>query len=591
MQDVIRLLPDKVANQIAAGEVVQRPASVVKELLENAIDAEASKIQLSIKEAGKNLIQVIDNGKGMSETDARMAFERHSTSKIRNTEDIFHIQTKGFRGEALASISAVSQVELKTKREEDDLGTNIQIEGNEVLSQNPEITADGSNFSIKNLFFNVPARRKFLKSNHVELRHIVDEFLRVALAHPEVHFELIHNEKEVYKLRSNSRVQRIVEIFGNKIRPNLVPVSQDLGWIQIEGFIGKPESAKKTRGEQYFFVNNRYFRSPYFNKAILDAYDGLLPTGYTPSYFMYFTINPEKIDVNIHPSKTEVKFENDSDLYALLRSTVKQSIGIYNVAPSLDFEQDPQWQGDVLTKDKRPQLSAPKVQVNPNYNPFHTSSPTPPTPKENIEIAALYQSNLSKEETDSKMEAFSELTAIPMRLTTGYWLVEYENQIFIFHPYRVHQSVLYERFPRNKNNSAISQQLLFPIEFPLDERQKVVLNAIEKPLFDLGFEWTNTSDFLSVTAIPQHLISDNIIQLFDAVLEEAQWHGDEQFMEYFNQKAAMVSAQKRSQWQHPHEVAELWQSFVDIGLPKYSPLQKPNYNSLSLEESIKPLEA
>ncbi len=589
MQDVIRLLPDKVANQIAAGEVVQRPSSVVKELLENAIDAGAKSIQLIVKEAGKNLIQVIDDGVGMSQTDARMAFERHSTSKIRTTEDIFSIQTKGFRGEALASISAVAQVELKTKTEAEDIGTKIIIEGNEVLSQSAEITSDGSNFLVKNLFFNVPARRKFLKSNHVEMRHIVDEFLRVALAHPDVKLQLVHNDKELYLLKAQNKAQRIVDVFGKKIRDNLVPVSEDLGWIAIEGYIGKAESAKKTRGEQFFFVNNRFFRSAYLNRAVLDAYDGLLPNGYTPAYFLYFTIDPEKIDVNIHPSKTEIKFEKESDLYALLRATIKQSLGVYHLAPSLDFDQDPQWSGTLLNPQEKKQLQAPKIKIDPNYNPFHRPTVQRPSSAEKVAIDELYHSSLSKPQKQEALQGL-ERAEQPSRLSSGHWLLEQEGAIIVFHPFRVHQSILFEKFHIQPHKNNLSQQLLFPIEFPIDARQKVVLDSIKEPLFELGFEWDDSTEFLSITAIPQHLISENIMALFDALLEEAQWHSGEKFYPFFHQKAAFVSAKNRNHWQSIDEVISLWGEFQSIGAPKYSPSQKLNYHHLDLDEVIKPLE-
>ena len=326
MSDIIQLLPDHVANQIAAGEVVQRPASIVKELLENAIDAEATKIELIVEEAGRNLVRVVDNGVGMSETDARMAFERHATSKIRSTEDIFHIATKGFRGEALASIAAVAQVELKTKKNDAEVGTIIYIEGGELQFQEPAQISEGSIFSVKNLFYNVPARRKFLKSNNIEFRHIIDEFQRVALAHESIEFSLYHNDEVIFNLRKGSQMQRIVDIFGRKLHPLLVPIKEDLGWVQLHGFVGKPEAAKKARGEQFFFVNGRFFRSPYLNRAVQEAFEGLLQSNYSPSFFLYLELDPEKIDVNIHPQKTEIKFEDENLIFALIRSTIKKSL-------------------------------------------------------------------------------------------------------------------------------------------------------------------------------------------------------------------------------------------------------------------------
>jgi DNA mismatch repair protein MutL len=310
MSDIIQLLPDHVANQIAAGEVVQRPASIVKELLENAIDAQATKVELIVREAGKNLLQVVDNGVGMSDTDARMAFERHATSKIKSTEDIFKITSKGFRGEALASIAAVAQVDLKTKKKEEVVGTNIYIEGGSLQFQEPVQTTEGSSFSVKNLFYNVPARRKFLKNNSVEFRHIIDEFQRVALAHEQVEFDLFHNDELIFRLRKGSLLQRIVDVFGRKLQPLLVPIKEEMDWVSLNGFVAKPEGAKKTRGDQFLFVNGRFFKSPYLNKAVQEAFEGLLLPGYLPSFFLFLQINPERIDVNIHPQKTEVKFED-----------------------------------------------------------------------------------------------------------------------------------------------------------------------------------------------------------------------------------------------------------------------------------------
>ncbi len=338
MSDIIRLLPDQVANQIAAGEVVHRPAAVVKELMENAIDAGAGHVQLVIKEAGKTLIQLMDDGCGMTETDARMSFERHATSKILKAEDIFAIHTKGFRGEALASIAAVAQVDLKTRREEEEIGTHIRIEGGKHVSQEYCSSSVGTQVEVKNLFFNIPARRNFLKSNNVELRHIIDEFERVALAHSDVHFTFTNNGSEIFNLPPASLRQRIVNVFGNRFNEKLVPINEETPLVKISGFIGKPEFSKKTRGEQFFFANNRYIRNGYLHKAVLKAFEGLISEGYHPSYFMFMEIDPARIDVNIHPTKTEIKFDDDRAIHSIIRTSVKHALGQYNIAPSLDFE-------------------------------------------------------------------------------------------------------------------------------------------------------------------------------------------------------------------------------------------------------------
>ena len=372
MSDIIRLLPDHIANQIAAGEVIQRPASVVKELVENAIDAKATAIDVFIKHAGRTLIQVIDNGAGMTEQDARMAFERHATSKVSVIDDLFALKTKGFRGEALASIAAIAHVELKTRKAENEIGISIEIEGSKLVNHTQTTCKSGSSFAIKNLFFNVPARRNFLKTDAIEFKHIEEEFIRVAMAHPEIRFSLQHNDATCYILPEGNLRKRIVDIFGKSFNDKLVPVEETTGIVKISGFIGKPEAAKKTRGEQYFFVNNRFFKDFYFNHAITQAFENLLAPKTFASYFLFFEVDPASIDVNVHPTKTEIKFEEDKEIYAILKSSVKQTLGKYNIAPSLDFEQE---MGFNLPYDMidRPVVE-PKITINPNYNPFNTSS-------------------------------------------------------------------------------------------------------------------------------------------------------------------------------------------------------------------------
>ena len=332
MADIIKLLPDHVANQIAAGEVVQRPASVVKEILENAIDAQATSIKLIVKEGGKNLIQVVDNGMGMSSTDARLSFERHATSKIQNAEDLFRLHTKGFRGEALASIAAIAHVEMQTKPEDEEMATHLRIEGSEIIFQEVCVAPKGTSMLVKNLFFNIPARRNFLKSNHVELRHITDEFHRVALAHPNIAFNFYNNGSELFNLPKANRRQRIVHVFGSKTNEKLVPVNEETQVVKITGFINKPEFAKKSRGEQFFFVNNRFIKSPYLHHAVTSAFEGLIKSDSFPGYFLYLEVDPSSIDINIHPTKTEVKFDDEHTLYAILRSTIKHSLGQFNMS-------------------------------------------------------------------------------------------------------------------------------------------------------------------------------------------------------------------------------------------------------------------
>lgn len=576
MPDIIHLLPDNVSNQIAAGEVVQRPSSVVKELLENAIDAKATQIQLIIKEAGRNLIQVVDNGVGMSVTDARMSFERHATSKITTTEDIFHIHTKGFRGEALASIAAVSQVELKTRKEEDELGTHIIIEGGDIISQLPVNTAVGSTFLIKNLFFNVPARRKFLKSNSVEFRHILDEFHRVALAHEDIQFQLFNNDEEMFRLRSGSLLQRISEIFGRKIQHQLIPIAEQLDWIKLNGFIGKPEGAKKARGEQFFFVNQRFFRSTYLNKAVQDAFEGLIPPRFLPSFFLYIQIDPERIDVNIHPTKTEIKFEDEASIYALLRTAIKKSLGVYNVVPSLDFDQNPDWSFSLNKKDIP--VVEPKININSSYNPFDTK-PGKPSRAEKVNLHELYASSrqeiLTSEMFDNPSETITESSLL--RLSNGRWITEKDSNVWILDPYRIHQTVLYENHIKNSKGNVLSQQLLFPIERPVYDLEKEKLDSIKTALFAEGLDMEIEEDLLTITAIPSDVMQEKIIELIDYLLSELSEHSEEEFSIFFSKTISKVSARKRNEFIQPSHFLPIWENFITLGCPKFNPFGKRNY--------------
>lgn len=581
MPDIIHLLPDNVSNQIAAGEVVQRPSSVVKELLENAIDAKATQIQLIIKEAGRNLIQVVDNGVGMSVTDARMSFERHATSKITTTEDIFHIHTKGFRGEALASIAAVSQVELKTRKEEDELGTHIIIEGGDIISQLPVNTAVGSTFLIKNLFFNVPARRKFLKSNSVEFRHILDEFHRVALAHEDIQFQLFNNDEEMFRLRSGSLLQRISEIFGRKIQHQLIPIAEQLDWIKLNGFIGKPEGAKKARGEQFFFVNQRFFRSTYLNKAVQDAFEGLIPPRFLPSFFLYIQIDPERIDVNIHPTKTEIKFEDEASIYALLRTAIKKSLGVYNVVPSLDFDQNPDWSFSLNKKDTP--VVEPKININSSYNPFDTTSGKP-SRAEKVNLHELYASSrqeiLTSEMFDNPSETITESSLL--RLSNGRWITEKDSNVLILDPYRIHQTVLYENHMKNSKGNVLSQQLLFPIERPVYDLEKEKLDSIKTALFAEGLDMEIEEDLLTITAIPSDVMQEKIIELIDYLLSELSEHSEEEFSIFFSKTISKVSARKRNEFIQPSHFLPIWENFITLGCPKFNPFGKRNYEILPM---------
>ena len=574
MSDIIQLLPDHVANQIAAGEVVQRPASIVKELLENAIDAGATKIELIIEEAGRNLVRVVDNGVGMSETDARMAFERHATSKIRSTEDIFHIATKGFRGEALASIAAVAQVELKTKKTDAEVGTIIYIEGGELQFQEPAQISEGSIFSVKNLFYNVPARRKFLKSNNIEFRHIIDEFQRVALAHESIEFSLYHNDEVIFSLRKGSQMQRIVDIFGRKLHPLLVPIKEDLGWVQLHGFVGKPEAAKKARGEQFFFVNGRFFRSPYLNRAVQEAFEGLLQSNYSPSFFLYLELDPEKIDVNIHPQKTEIKFEDENLIFALIRSTIKKSLGIYNVAPSLDFERNEKMDSFFSPKpDVAKSYHSPNIQVDRSYNPFAEATPSKINETAMVNLTEMYNQEISA--SPSKINLFDDedddLEEDLLRLPNGYWVFNKEDKTLLLDLGRIHQIVLSEN-RKSKPKSKNSQSLLFSLEYHLNEIEKNKYRSIKKYLPDFGFDMVLAEDnVLRINAIPEDVKESQVIKFLENLFEILDYKTEEQFLESYENQWIKVNAKSKYDFLYKTEAEQLLKDFIQIGFPEYTP--------------------
>jgi DNA mismatch repair protein MutL len=511
MPDIIQLLPDAVANQIAAGEVVQRPASAVKELIENAIDAGADKIQLILKDAGKGLIQVIDNGCGMSLTDARMSFERHATSKIRKAEDLFAIRTMGFRGEAMASIAAIAQVELKTRRHEDELGTCIFIEGSEVLSQEACSVNTGTSISIKNLFYNTPARRNFLKSNPVEMRHILDEFQRVALANPQVFFTLHHDGQEVYHLPASILKQRIVHLFGNNYNQRLVPVEEDTTIIKLHGFVGKPEFARKTRGEQFFFVNNRFIRDAYLNHAVLTAFYELLPDDTYPLYVLFIDIDPSKIDINVHPTKTEIKYQDEKSIYAIIRSAVKRSLGRYNITPSLDFDQENSIE-HLITPKPFEEIIAPTISFNPDFNPFaaekkverelpflrstndYRDSPIPKNWDTLYQISKkepAFQHQMHGEESiaiDEQEVAKSSERAL-FQIHNRFILSQIKSGFMLINQQAAHERVLYERFLQQlQNHSGVSQQSLFPQSVTLNSSDFELLKELLPDVRALGFD-------------------------------------------------------------------------------------------------------
>ena len=544
MADIIQLLPDHVANQIAAGEVVQRPASVVKELLENAIDAGSDDIKLIIKDGGKALIQVIDNGSGMSTTDARLSFERHATSKIKSAEDLFSLHTKGFRGEALASIAAIAHVELLTKTENDEIGVQLKIEGSKIISQEVIVTPKGTSLSVKNLFFNIPARRNFLKSNQVEFRHITDEFHRVALAHPNIQFHFYNNGSELFNLPKSNYRQRIVNIFGTKTNEKLVPVDEETQVVKITGFISKPEFSKKSRGEQFFFVNDRFIKSPYLHHAVVSAFEGLIRSENHPGYFLYLDVDPASIDINIHPTKTEIKFDDEHTLYALLRSAIKHALGQFNVVPALDFEQDQNLETPYEYKSKVAEI--PRVSVDAAFNPFAEDVPKEKRGTYEKQSAKGWenmfvglQSKVGKESDFSSVSFESETItgsifdnqreqidaiATTFQLKRKYIVTTIKSGMIVIDQSRAHQRVLYENFLKNITiKEAVSQQLLFPIVLSFSKTDILIIKEIMDSLLTIGFAFESIDDEnVAISGVPLLVQESEVGMVLDQLISDYQ---------------------------------------------------------------------
>ena len=558
MSDIIRLLPDSVANQIAAGEVIQRPASVIKELVENAIDAGAQHIDVLVTDAGKSSIHVIDDGKGMSETDARLSFERHATSKIREAADLFALRTMGFRGEALASIAAVAQVELRTCVEGEELGTKLVIAGSKVESQEAISCPKGSNFCVKNLFFNVPARRKFLKSNQTELSNILTEFERIALVNPNVSFTLYHNDAELFNLPAIQLRQRIMGVFGKKINQDLLSLDVDTTMVRISGFVARPESARKKGARQYFFVNGRYMRHPYFHKAIMDAYEHLIPVGEQVSYFIYFDVDPGNIDVNIHPTKTEIKFENEQAIWQILAAAVKETLGKFNAVPSIDF--DTEGMPDIPAFESSPYagIQPPKTTYNPDYNPFNTSAvpPSSYSSKPSRDWEQLYEGlehhssaqHIQKSYPDdgdyftaasmeqpvtptlydhSEEAAMGEKSSQHYQFKGRFILTSVKSGLMIIDQQRAHIRILYDQYLEQiTRRQGASQGMLFPdiVQFPVSEVP--VLQEIMEDLSYLGFELTDLGGgSYAINGIPSGIEGLNPVELIQSMVHTAMEKG------------------------------------------------------------------
>jgi DNA mismatch repair protein MutL len=536
MSDIIHLLTDSVANQIAAGEVVQRPASAVKELLENAIDSGATEIQLIIKDAGRTLIQVIDNGCGMSVTDARMSFERHATSKIREATDLFSIHTLGFRGEALASIASISQVELKSKRQEDELGTRILIDGANFKSQDPCACPKGTSISVKNLFFNIPARRNFLKSNTVEFSRIMDEFNRVALIYPQVAFSLFNNGKTVYTIPSSNLKQRIVSLFGPLYNERLLPVDQSTDIVRISGFIVKPEFSRKTKGEQFLFVNNRFIRHAYFNHAIEDSFHEIIAEGAFPGYFLNFEVDPANIDINIHPTKTEVNFLDGKLIYTILKSTIKQCIGKFTLAPTLDFENNAPF--DIPYFPENRPVSPPSINYDPSYNPFkNTDAQFSNNQRSNSGgLPYSFVTELSDEQKIPLDDSLEMQNMIPddvdqesaqldirniFQLHSRFIITPVKSGLLVIDQQLAHERILYERLQNTiQNHNGASQQLLFPVTVDLLASDAELIHDLKSELFLLGFDLNDIgNNQFEIVGLPANLSTEEPRYLIEGILE------------------------------------------------------------------------
>ena len=623
MSDIIHLLPDSVANQIAAGEVIQRPASVIKELVENAIDAEAQEIHVLVTDAGKTCIQVIDDGKGMSETDARLAFERHATSKIRQAADLFALRTMGFRGEALASVAAVAEVELKTRMANEELGTRIVIAGSKVESQEAVSCPKGSNFSIKNLFFNIPARRKFLKANSTELSNILTEFERIALVHPEVAFYLYSNDTELFNLPAMPLRQRILAVFGKKLNQHLLSVDVDTTMVKVSGFVAKPETARKKGAHQYFFVNGRYMRHPYFHKAVMDAYEQLIPAGEQISYFIYFDVDPANIDVNIHPTKTEIKFENEQAIWQIVSAAVKESLGKFNAVPSIDF--DTEGMPDIPAFDQTRPIEPPKVHYNSDFNPFKTSSASSYSgggsysrPKvdweglyDGLEKASKMNTPMEEEpfvdETDwtsapASVDMSEERTPYVQEMETvsspsaslytnepaggkgaqhfqfkgRFILTSVKSGLMLIDQHRAHIRVLFERYMNQiRQKQGVSQGVLFPEIVQLPASEAAVLESIMEDFSAVGFELTPLGGgSYAINGIPSGIEGLNPVELVRNMVHTAMEKGNDVKEEVQTMLAltlAKAAAIVYGQVLSNEEMANLVDNLFACPTPNYTP--------------------
>ena len=632
MLDIIQLLPDSIANQIAAGEVVQRPSSVVKELLENSIDAEATQVQLIVREAGKNLIQVIDNGKGMSETDARMCFERHATSKIRTSDDLFKIRTMGFRGEAMASIAAVSQVELKTRRSTEELGTMVRIEASELKAQEAISTPEGANLLVKNLFYNVPARRNFLKSNPVEMRHIIDEFQRVALSNPDIAFSLYHNDAEIYNLPSGKLSRRIVDLFGKSYREQLASCEEETSFVTVRGFVGKPQFAKKTRGEQFFFANNRFIKNSYLNHAVMSAFEGLIPDGSHPFYVLFIEIDPVHIDINVHPTKTEIKFDDERTVYAIVQAAVRKSMSQHNLAPSLDFDTNINYSNQFFSFSNAPTPTSTAVPSKMNQADFDSERPFAKPEMSSREKSNLSNWNKLYEGLDNTVESFEQkrveqssfnfrneedypesqpftlkskandlLESRPLRssqdsdattfqIHNRYIISQVKSGMLLIDQRAAYERILYEKFVQYlQKNNGTSQQLLFPSTIKLTPADFHLLVEIQDEVRNLGFDLSVIGhDSFIVNGIPADSPDENEQALIEGLLEQFKRNESELHLDRVENLARSMAKRSAGRFGMSRlsnqEMNTLVEQLFASSNPSYSPSGELTMKILGLAE-------
>ena len=616
MSDVIKLLPDSVANQIAAGEVIQRPASVIKELVENAIDAQATHIQIILKDAGRTLIQVIDDGVGMSDTDARLAFERHSTSKIRNADDLFSLHTMGFRGEALASIAAISQVELRTRRHDAQLGTRLVINASQCESQEPDMCPVGSNFMIKNIFFNVPARRKFLKSNQVELSNIVKEFEKLALVNNEVEFTLMHNGNVMYKLMKGTFRQRITALMGNSLDQQLLPLSVDTSLVKIQGYIGKPENARKRNFIQFMFVNGRYMRHPYFHKAVMSAYEQLIPEGEQPNYFLRFTVDPQSIDVNIHPTKTEIKFEDEIPIWQILAAGVKETLGRFIEVPTIDF--DTQDTPKIPAYESHVELHHPEIEVDSSYNPFKSSHQTPSAGRSHQQAVSNWDelfANFERKKREGQEQGTEQPAADPLssdsevlqpagtllpaelqsaylQLKGRYILSQAKSGLMVIDQHRAHIRILFDRYSSQMKEGGLSSQaMLFPEVLHLSAAQSVILEGLLPEMEKMGFSMSPLSgNDWAVSAVPSGLDSVDVTTMIHQIIESVDNGGmplKKRLHDHLSLTVARSAAIPAGKVLMQEEMEKLVADLLRLPEPNYTPDGKTIINVIPMEQITK----